>query len=698
MAQLDIAQGLVDQMFAEGLSQQPTSPVTQGTLPQPTNPNEPTFQEQYFPQYDPGSILEDLGPVNGDESRRRYRFAGDGKIYNAKADKPLDKVLEGIWDHNSPGLWGSAKAQTLYGLPADMSSAIAYGLGGLGLDESSEEWRNYSNGLREEYQKKYGQFMVPGFDEALEQGKLWDFATQSVGFGVPYMGMALAGGGAGVAAAGAAGATSTGALSLGSFLGSTTITSPVLIAQFADRQVAEMREAGVEDPEKRIDWLKAAGLGTLAAGAQALPIESILFGGPLLKMVQSWGVKQGTPTSARLLASLADVAGTNALVGAGTSYLSRLNADMPLLDDEAKKEYLDSAIVGSLVGIPFGIYRGIKGPRDLGVKSEIEKPLDQIINENEASVEAPTTVNWKPGDLPEGVAGLLPPPRQSILHDPTFDYGIKNAEEAAAYLDSIKYKDKETGEIRSGLQDFISKPGGKGIGYSDKEIVDTARRVARINDQQNYLKKSGDGILYPTIDSLPQVHSNDPVILTKAAALADQFGYQDSFVKSLSDTLVDKLYNVNLKRELEKTTSQVHKDVFDQVIEKANKLVDKDVMKQVEEYGSLYQRPDAIKRNEMTVSERREAVSKNPREELARQILGAKRPKDKPAGRAPEDVELTPYTKPKDQVAFEERFINTPKQLEYKPIVDAINKGASSPEPRINEKVSNRLSFKDRTI
>jgi hypothetical protein len=160
------------------------------------------------------------------------------------------------------------------------------------------------------------------------------------------MGLALAGGLGGAAAAesvaastglgatvGASGAVqaTTGALAIGEFLGSAAITSPITIAQFADRQVAEMKAAGLsqEEAEKRIDWLKAAGLGTVASGLQALPVTSILGGGPLMGLLTNWGVKQGTPLSARILASLADTAGTNALAGAGTSYLSRMNADMP---------------------------------------------------------------------------------------------------------------------------------------------------------------------------------------------------------------------------------------------------------------------------------------------------------------------------------------------------------------------------------
>jgi hypothetical protein len=132
MANLDIAGNIisVDKMFNDAFTNQQAQQQEQApqqTLPQPqaqpvSDGSEQSFQDSFFPQYKgqaPEDILENLGPLKSDPSRVKYRFIGDGKIYNAKADKPLDKVLEGIWDKNAPGLWGSAKAQTLYGLPAD---------------------------------------------------------------------------------------------------------------------------------------------------------------------------------------------------------------------------------------------------------------------------------------------------------------------------------------------------------------------------------------------------------------------------------------------------------------------------------------------------------------------------------------------------------------------------------------------------
>ena len=710
MANLDIAGNIIsaDKMFNDAFTnqqQQQYNQQPQQTLPSPpvNDGSEKSFQEEFFPQYDPTTILENLGPLKNDPSRVKYRFIGDGKIYNAKADKPLDKVLEGIWDKNSPGLWGTAKAQTLYGLPADMSSAIAYGLGGLGLDESSDEWRDYSNGLREEFQKKYGQFMTPGFEAALEKGRLLDFAAQSIGTGAPYMGLALTGGWLGTLAVGTAGATSTGAVALGGFLGASTITSPVTIAQFADRQVEEMVKAGMtqEEAEKRIDWFEAAGLGTIAAGLQALPVESILMGGPLLGMLTKWGTKVGTPASARILAAMGDTAGTNALAGAGTSYLSRMNADMPLLDDDAKAEYLEAGIIGGLVGLPFGIYRGLKPHYTKPIE---DKPLDQIINENRAPEDS-QPVQPSSGEGKPEVAGLLPPPKHSIIYNPNETYGIQNAEDAANYLNNINYKSSEDGLQRNGLDDFVRK---HGISYSDAEIIDAARRISMIKGQQDYVQRTPDGVVYPSIDSIPQVHSNDPKILTKAAELTDRYGYEDTVVRSLNDRLVEKLHEVNLKRDLEKTSSKVHKDVFDQVLEKAKNHVNEKVIQDVQQYGSLYARPEAKERVNLSTKERRELVSKNPREEMAKAILGTKRPKDRDAQRQPDEAEplgdrsLEKLTKDakgkflKQAVRTgQERAPEGPRALlEYKPLVDMIDKGANQPGPRITPEIS-KADFND---
>jgi len=695
--ELNIAQSLVDQAFTGPIDQDPLN--TQGQVLQPQQGLQPEklFSEQFFGVSDPSQILEDLGPASGDGTRRKYRFQGDGKTYSMKADKTPEEVLEAIWDHNSPGLWGAAKAQTLYGLPADMSSAIAYGLGGLNLDESAASWKSYSDKLRADYEKRYGQFMVPGAQAAWDKGKLWDYALQTLGYGAPYMGLALAGGvGGGLAAAGLGASEGSAAAALGSFLGSTAITSPVFVSQFADRQVAEMRAKGIENPEEHIDWAKAAGFGSLAAGLQAIPVESILLGNGLLGTLTKWGVKPGTPTSARMLASIADIAGTNALATTGASFLSRTNADMPLLDDGAKSEYLDAAIMGSLVGIPFGIYKGFRAPTPR-TENAPPKPLKEIIEENREVPEGPVVIPGEKG--PE--AKLEPPAKHAIIFDPNETYGIANADAGSEYLNSINYKTSD-GTTRNGLDDFVRK---HGISYSDVELVDAARRVKRARELKERTLRTPNGIVYKTVEDLPQVHSNDPKILTKAAALADRYGYDDAHVRSMPDTLIEKLHDLNLRKELSKlTTQQVSKETLDALLVQQKNLVDEQVMKDVQQYGSIYQRPQSLERANKSIAERRETLSKNPRKELAKILM---KPKD--VQRSPDEIIRQPdLTKAPRQARdvegqFYDQFVGAPREaigpralLEYKPfdqfdvskVVEALDKGANRQGPRISDKLT----------
>lgn len=644
---IDVAQGMVDKAFSD-----------QSLLPTNQNQSQPdplailssnatneggdsaydgsSFAKDMFGVEDPSQILHLVGPHPNDPERVVYEM--NGKKYGAPKDKPLDAVLESIWDKNSPGLWGSAVGSTLYGLPADMASAVAYGLGGLNLGEDAQEWRNYSDKLKDEYYQKYGQFMVPGVDAAMKQGKVFDYAMQTIGSGTPYMGLALAGGlggGAAVGAAGMATTTAEGGLTLagalGSFLGSTAVTSPVTIAQFADRQVAEQRAQGIENPE--IDWGRAAALGTIAAGLQAVPAESILFGGPLLKTLEAWGAKTGTSASARILASIGDVAGSNALAGAGIAALSRFNADLPILDDGAKSEYVDAAIAGSLVGIPFGAYHGIRSKSRAHLPHIDEnRPVDDILGEVGDKPDLPNspkgsggaeTVYTGPDDFN---TTLKLPGRKGLIYDPTYDYGIKDFADASNYLNSINYK-RPDGTEGNGLDDFVYTWKKAKKPYSDEDMIEAARRAKWARDRQGNLARSRDGMMYETIMDLPQAHSDDPLILSKAAALTDKFGYDDTFVRGLSDKIVEKLYERNVAGELGRAANGVKypKEVFDQVMEKLRNHVDENVVEDVRQYGSLYQRPQSKEREKNRLSQIRARVNRNPRRDLAEALMNNRR-------------------------------------------------------------------------
>jgi hypothetical protein len=618
-------QGFVTDAFAKTFNEHgQVDPLKEPGVPLASSFGQPepdnSFSQQFFGVNDPSDILETVGPSERDPNKILYRFKNDGKLYAAHKDKDPAQVLEDIWDHNSPGLWGAAKGSTLYGLPADFSSALAYGLDGLGLEDMSQEWRSYGDKLREEYNKNYGQFQVPGLDAAWEQGKLYDYALHTIGSMSPYLGLGLLGGGAGSMAAAGAG----GSAALGSFVGAAGITAPVTIAQFADRQVAEMTEKGIENPYDNIDWTKAAVLGAVASGLQALPVQSILYSGPVLKALEKWGVKLGTSTSSRMLGAIADVAGTNALIGMGVSGLSRLNADLPLLDDEAKQEYLEAAVMGSLVGVPFGAYKGYK------YRPSVTKPAVDPVETLKTSTDSELMQKYKAPDE-DIIYGQAPeeqkllPWRKQIIHNEHETYGINDVMDATEYLMNIKYKGKK-GEDLDGYSTLLQHYANHEKAPTDREIIGAARKAKRVRELNHTITNTPDGILFPDIESQQQVHGHTPEILTKAAALTDQFGYDDAFVRNLSDSVVEKLHKLNIEKELKKNGGDKYPpQIYKQVLDQLTNFVDQQVVKDVEQYGSLYKRPEAQRRIGLSTEERRSLVNKNPRKELAEMLMRKRR-------------------------------------------------------------------------
>jgi len=588
------------------------------------------FSKQFFGVDSPDQILKPVGPSSKDPNTIIYEFAGDGKRYNAPADKTPEEVLEAIWDHNSPGIWGAAKGATLYSMPSELSSALAYSLEGVGMENLGKEWHEYADQLKNDYQKNYGQFTVPDVQSAWDQGKLYDFALQTIGAGAPYMGLALAGGGAGgYLAAGSAGMKAgTAAARLGSFFGAAGVTAPVTIAQFADRQVQALKEQGVENPKDHIDWTKAATLGTVAAGLQAIPVDSIIFAGPVLNTLEKWGVDLGSKMSTRLLGNMADVAGTNAFVGMGTSALSRMNADMPLLDDEAKAEYFNAGVMGTLVGVPFGLYKGYryqpkpKTPVQPIDSSFLGDPRPERPVSEAASTMKEDIIYGYDQTTPQAA---LPPPVSGIIRDPNADYGITDRVQAAEYLRNIKYKDKK-GEERDGLSDLynhfetnLNRP------PSDRDLIEAARKASFVRSRESFLKRTPNGVMYKDIDDQPQVHSNDEKILTKAAALTDQFGYQDTVVRNFSDDMINKLYRINVQRDLDKAGAKYPDEIRKKVMEDFENFVDKKVMEDVQQYGSIYKRPDAQERINKNIKAANQMLSENPRKKLAETLMNKRR-------------------------------------------------------------------------
>lgn len=582
------------------------------------DPNGPgqSFAKQMFNVDDPSQILTFDGPSKTDPTKVRYRFAGDGQIYTASKDKPMDAVLKSIWDQKSPGLLSSLGGAAMYGLPADASSALAYALNAGGFDQSSQEWRDYSNKLHTDFNQKYGQYMVPGAQSAWDQGELTNYAMQTIGSGLPYVGLALAGGlaggplgeaalGAGATEAGAvAGAGPSLASMSGAFLGSTAITSPITVAQFADRQVKEMKAQGVENPEQNIDWVSALGSGIAASGMQSLPMESILYGGPILGALKGMGVELGSKASTNILAHVADVAGTNALVGLGTDALSRAQADMPLLDDQAQQEYFDAMVGGALVGLPFGLGKGLyenRGGLDLGRK---QRSLDETIAANTASNVPP------PAAAAPSEGG--PSKYDYVFYNHNMDYGIKDVYQAQEYMQNVKYR--KNGVDHNAFDDFRSSE-QFGPNFTDDDLVAAARRVSYIKGRNDLVGGEKQGILIQNASDIPQKHSNDPQVLTRAAFLTDKAGYKDTQVRLLSDDVINKLYEAKIKNFANGNPQA------DAILKTAMDHVDPQVVEDVKNYGSLADRPQAKERIDNNAASNTKILTNNARQALAKELM-----------------------------------------------------------------------------
>lgn len=203
-------------------------------------------------------------------------------------------------------------------------------------------------------------------------GDILQFGAEAIGQSVPY----TVGAAAGALAAGAALPASP---VIAGIAGGAAVTLPFLFGSNINRQVEEGEEV-------------SPGAAFAAAVPQALA-ESVVTRFTL--GLGKWG--KSVPTKAlkakvtRTLTHVAESAGAEGLTESAQQMLERLQAGLPIDNDEAFAEYANAAAAGAIAGGAFGVFGG--GNRE---RKSNEPPPPQ-----------PNPFLQK-NALPPGIAGLLP--------------------------------------------------------------------------------------------------------------------------------------------------------------------------------------------------------------------------------------------------------------------------------------------------
>ena len=231
---------------------------------------------------------------------------------------------------------------------------------------------------------------------------------------------------------------------VGGILGGAVGMYPQMLENNAQRQLQE-------HPNKPVDWekahLAAAGQATVESVANRFVLGAAGIMGKggkavapdLLKMVKEAADKAVGDTAKIVFKRVGVTAGEGLLTGATEEtiqqVMERAQADLPLLDDQAKREYLESAIAGGLLEGAFGAGAGA-----LGVHGDIthRKKIDQLREDHAADVaaaQAAQTINAPLNEAARQTAAapVTPPitpvtPAQPINQDNLLPKGLQDDE------------------------------------------------------------------------------------------------------------------------------------------------------------------------------------------------------------------------------------------------------------------------------
>jgi len=245
---------------------------------------------------------------------------------------------------------------------AQLKSGLPYAIEKLAGTLTPEKEEKYLAGLREAREKAEEQ--LPGGAPSIEdlaQGNagLGALLLENLAVSAPQMGASIVGGLAG-AAAGTVVAPGAGTLAGGviGVLGGTAASTPFFVGSNVDR--------ATEGGEKKLtkgQAAKSVAVAPVQAGVETVaerfvPGVGRLFGAPVKKVVGEAATKAASKPVQTFLTQTAKGAVKGAAEEAITEPLQqvgeRFAAELPLADEEARKEYLVSGLTAGLVGAPVG--------------------------------------------------------------------------------------------------------------------------------------------------------------------------------------------------------------------------------------------------------------------------------------------------------------------------------------------------------
>ena len=281
-----------------------------------------------------------------------------GKYVSSVYPQPEEEA--GIWETVVPSF-----KKGFLGLEATGRGALA-GLAGEG--EYQEEQLRKAQEVEAEQAG-----MIPDYIQSWRDiggiGDLTRYAIQKFGESSPWMASAIAGGAIGSAALPGLGTIA--GMGIGALAGSTAALSPMFFGQNVLRQAEQVRTGERQD----INEATAA----LAAPVQAL-LDSVIY-----RLIPAR--LKGT-TSKNIFRKIlkGGVVGvpSEAVTEVGQQFIERLQAGLPLADEEAMREYEESAVAGGLLG---GVIGGATGPFNVATTSTEEQKISKLTQEEKTKAE-----------------------------------------------------------------------------------------------------------------------------------------------------------------------------------------------------------------------------------------------------------------------------------------------------------------------
>ena len=331
-----------------------------------------TSMGEYFGYRPNGTPVHFL--IKGDkpsptETARINAYLTQGPPKTAAEPKPPEEEPPGVMS-----VLGSNIARGYNEIQAGVDTAIQSAFEGLGDTARAKEWQEAAEAQRAErdaYGAPEGSILDPGTNKL-------HAVVGTIGQSAPSMALGLAGMGAGASVGASIGAfggpigAGIGGI-LGGVIGGALGYTPQMLNANAERQIEQFGYVK--------DWDKAYISTTLGAGVETvtdrlgLRVVGALWdgakiAGKAVSRTSEKAVREASKNAVdKAMTVVAKRVGTGMALGAVTgaaeevmqANLERWQAELPLMDDAAKKEYLESAIMGGIVESLFGAGAGTYG-------------------------------------------------------------------------------------------------------------------------------------------------------------------------------------------------------------------------------------------------------------------------------------------------------------------------------------------------